>query len=205
MVSKFLVGGNLIALSKDKPGFPPDNRAITVGESLRRLVGKCLCRITKVKASEFFSPHQLDVACPYGVEKIVHGLRMCVEEHGNDNDFIVMKIDLQMLLILFLATLSLRNAGNTFLSSSNAQWAAWCYSDHPLLLSAIGALRSETRVQQGDPLGLYFFAWFSIRWLLLLQLTQFAHSFHFTPGTWMMVQNRQCYRHSALLNSLVLH
>ena len=121
MITKFLMGGNVIALSKDKPGFPPDIRAITVGESLRRLVGKCLCRITKVKASEFFSPHQLGVACPYGVEKIVHGLRMCVEEHGNDNDFVVMKIDLRMLLILFLAKLSLRNAGNTFLCSSNGQ------------------------------------------------------------------------------------
>ena len=95
MVSKFLAGGSLIALSKDKPGSPPDIRPITVGETLRRLVGKCLCRITKEKASEFFSHHQLGVACPYGVEKIVHGLRMCVEEHGNDNDFIVMKIDLR--------------------------------------------------------------------------------------------------------------
>ena len=95
MVSKFLAGGNLITISKDKPGFPPDIHPITVGESLRRLVGKCLCRITKVKASEFFSPHQLGIACPYVVEKIVHGLHMCVEEHGNDNDFVVMKIDLR--------------------------------------------------------------------------------------------------------------
>ena len=47
-----------------------------------------------MKASEFFSPHQLGAACPYEVEKIVHGLHVCVEEHGNDNDFVVMKIDL---------------------------------------------------------------------------------------------------------------
>ena len=66
VVSKFLAGGNLITLSKDKPGSPPDICPITVGETLRRLVGKCLCRITKVKASDFFSPHQLGVACPYG-------------------------------------------------------------------------------------------------------------------------------------------
>ena len=30
---------------------------------------------------------------------------------------------------------------------------AWCYSDHPLLCSAMGILRSESGVQQGDPLG----------------------------------------------------
>ena len=33
------------------------------------------------------------------------------------------------------------------------QWAAGCYGDHPLLLSAMGTLRSESGVQQGDPLG----------------------------------------------------
>ena len=68
VVSKFLAGGNLIALSKDKPGSLPDIRPIAVGETLRRLVGKCLCRITKRKTSGFFSPHRLGVSCPYGVE-----------------------------------------------------------------------------------------------------------------------------------------
>ena len=33
------------------------------------------------------------------------------------------------------------------------QWAAGCYGDHPILLSAMGTLRSESGVQQGDPLG----------------------------------------------------
>ena len=33
------------------------------------------------------------------------------------------------------------------------QWAAGCYGDHPLLLSTMGTLRSESGVQQGDPLG----------------------------------------------------
>ena len=33
------------------------------------------------------------------------------------------------------------------------QWAAGCYGDHTLLLSAMGTLRSEFEVQQGDPLG----------------------------------------------------
>ena len=54
VVSKFLAGGNVIALSKGKPGSPPDIRPIAVGETLRRLVGKCLCWITKMNASDFF-------------------------------------------------------------------------------------------------------------------------------------------------------
>eukprot|EP00731_Ephydatia_muelleri_P013975 Em0007g1285a len=74
VVSKFLVGGNLAALTKDKPGSPPDIRPIAGGETLRRLVGKCLCQITKGKPSDYFSPHQFGVACPSGAEKIVHVL-----------------------------------------------------------------------------------------------------------------------------------
>ena len=95
VISKFLAGGNLTALTKDKPGSPPDIRPIAVGETLRRLVGKCLCQITKGKASDYFSPHQFGVACPSGAEKIVHGLRSCIEEHQNEHDFVVMKIDLR--------------------------------------------------------------------------------------------------------------
>ena len=94
-VSKFIAGGNLVALSKVKAGSPPDIRPITVGETLRRLVSKCLCQIVKMKASEFFSPHQLGAACQYGVEKVVRVLCCCIEEHGNEDDFVVMKIDLK--------------------------------------------------------------------------------------------------------------
>ena len=46
-VSKFLDGGSLTALNKQKEGFPPDIRPIAVGETLRRLTGKCLCALVK--------------------------------------------------------------------------------------------------------------------------------------------------------------
>ena len=46
-VSKFITGDNLVALSNDKPGSPPDIRPIAVGETLKRLVSKCLCQIVK--------------------------------------------------------------------------------------------------------------------------------------------------------------
>ena len=48
-VSKFLAGGSLTALVKNKEGRPLDIRPIVVGEALRRLTGKCLCIITKPK------------------------------------------------------------------------------------------------------------------------------------------------------------
>ena len=55
-VSKFLAGGSLTALDKNKPNSLPDIRPIAVGEALRRLVGKYLCAVTKEKASEYFAP-----------------------------------------------------------------------------------------------------------------------------------------------------
>ena len=57
-VSKFLAGGSLTALVRNKEGRPLDIHPIVVGEALRRLTGKCLCIITKPKASDFFTPFQ---------------------------------------------------------------------------------------------------------------------------------------------------
>ena len=42
LVSKYLAGGSLTALMKDKADLSLDVRPIAVGEALRRLVGKCL-------------------------------------------------------------------------------------------------------------------------------------------------------------------
>ena len=37
--------------------------------------------LVKDKASEFFQPLQLGVACRAGAEKVAHALRGCIEEH----------------------------------------------------------------------------------------------------------------------------
>ena len=71
-VARFLAGGSLTALNKFKDGSPPDIRPIAVGETLRRLAGKCLCSLVKDKVSSFFEPHQFGVACSHGTEKVVH-------------------------------------------------------------------------------------------------------------------------------------
>ena len=46
------------------------------------------------KAAEFFGPFQLGVACPAGAEKIVHGVRRCIQDHWKEEDFVMCKIDL---------------------------------------------------------------------------------------------------------------
>ena len=69
----------------------------------------------------------------------------------NANDFVVMKIDLQNAFNLVSRQALLDECRVHF--SELFQWAAECYGDHPLLLSAMGTLRLESGVQQGDPLG----------------------------------------------------
>ena len=71
-VARFLAGASLTALNKNKSR---DIRPIAVGETLRQLAGKCLCAVVKSKASDFFWPHQVGVACPMKAEKMIHGMQ----------------------------------------------------------------------------------------------------------------------------------
>ena len=57
-VSAYLAGANLVALKKKCGGLRP----IAVGESLRRLVSKCLCAQARQAAQEILWPGQ--VGCP---------------------------------------------------------------------------------------------------------------------------------------------
>ena len=150
-VAKFMAGGSLVALEKNKPNCPPDVRPIAVGESLRRLGSKCICAIVKNKASEFFSPFQLGVACPSGTEKIIHGLRSCVDDNWLNGDFAVMKIDLRNAFNLVSRQAVLNAVNLHFLELLS--WSTWCYGQYPILWHTLGSITSESGVQQGDPLG----------------------------------------------------
>ena len=48
-----------------------------------------------LKASEYFSYYQYGVVCPSGVEKSIHSLRSCIDDHWLDEDFTVAKVDLR--------------------------------------------------------------------------------------------------------------
>ena len=151
-MSKFLAGGSLTASNKQKEGCPPDIRPIAVGETFRRLTGKCLCALVKEKASDFFQPLQFGVSCTLGSEKVIHGLRRCLVEHWNSDDFVVLKIDMKNVFNL-VSRQALLDECATFFPR-----ASWCYGSHPLLWHSLSQLSSEAGVQQGDPLGPLFFA-----------------------------------------------
>ena len=149
-VAKFLAGGSLIALVKNKPASPPDVRPIAVEEALRRLISKCLCRITKAKAAE---GHQVGVACPGGSELIVHGLRNCIESHWNDGDFVVLKIDFQNAFNMVSCQGLLDECLLHF--PELTPWASCCYGQHPKLFHSMGTLSSEMGAQQGGSSGAF--------------------------------------------------
>ena len=127
-----------------------------MGESLRRLTGKCICALVKDKASDLFQPLQLGVACSSGSEKIIHGLRKSIEDHWMEEDFVVFKIDMQNAFYLVSRQAVLDECATSF--PELLPWVTWCYGTHPLLWHQLGHLSSETEVQQGDPLGPLLFS-----------------------------------------------
>ena len=149
----YLAGGNLTALNKATLG---DIRPIAVGEVLRRLVGKCLCAALRVKAASFFEPYQFGVACPRGAERIIHGLRACVEEHWLEEDFGVLKVDMKNAFNQVSRRALLSECAEHF--PELLPWVGWCYGQHPYLWHTLGCLTSESGVQQGDPLGPLLFS-----------------------------------------------
>ena len=96
------------------------------------------------------APLQLGVACPAGAEKIIHGLRCCVDEHWQD-DFAVLKIDLHNAFNRVSTQAVLDACGLHF--PELLQCSSWYYGKHPTLWHPLGTISSETGVQQGDPQG----------------------------------------------------
>ena len=110
----------------------------------------------KDKASSFFQPLQLGVAFTYGSEKVLHGLRKCIENHWDDEDFVVLKIDMRNAFNLVSRCALLQECATSF--PELLPWASWCYSVQLLLWHPMGHLCSESGVQQGDPISPLFFA-----------------------------------------------
>ena len=136
---------------KDRPDSSPNVRPIAVGEALRHLVGKCPCLVTKSKVADFFDPLQFRVACSSGAEKVIHGLRNCMDKHWNTEDFVVLKVDMRNAFNVVSRQAVLDECSVHF--PELLPWVSWCYGQHPILWHTIGTISSEAGVQQGDPLG----------------------------------------------------
>jgi hypothetical protein len=150
-VSPFLAGATLIALTKKDGGIRP----IAVGSVLRRLVSKCAMAVVGTEASEFLRPNQVGVGVSGGGEAVPHLLRGLFSLPEERRPFLLLKIDFrnafnEVSRERFLEQVSLHFPGLY-------DWAWWCYGRPSRLVFGEREVFSSSGVQQGDPLGPFFF------------------------------------------------
>ena len=104
--------------------------------------------MTKAKAHDFLAPFQLGVACQGSAEKIIHGLRSCVDEHWHEVDFAVLKIDMHNAFNR-VSRQAVLNACALHIPEL-LPWSQWCYGQHPASWHSLGTISSEIGVQQGE-------------------------------------------------------
>ena len=151
-IARWLAGAPLFPLRKHDGGVRP----IAVGEVLRRLVSKVVCKHLVKKCGPLLEElGQFGVGVKGGAEAVVHAVRKVSESFPSIG---ILKIDL-------------RNAFNEAerpaileeirLHRPEAeQWFRFCYDAPAVLLcdDTILPFSSTRGVQQGDPLGPFFFA-----------------------------------------------
>ena len=150
--SKDLCRASLTALSKKKGGVRP----IAVSEILRRFIAKCLVKEAKSEAIELFDSIQLGVGVSGGAEAIIHYAKITYEKILNaDSKEGVLQTDFRNAFISVKRS-HLLQAACDFMPGI-AAFTNFCYSQHvPLLNNA--SLKSESGVQQGDPLRPFLFS-----------------------------------------------
>ena len=145
-LAPFLAGASLFALDKKDGGIRP----IAVGEILRRLVGKVLCKTVQDSATDYFWPHQVGVACSQGTECAVHVVNQWVARNATTANRVVLKLDFANAFNTVDRAAALAELRNNFPQLS--RWAQWLYGHHSHLFFGERLLASQTGVQQGDPI-----------------------------------------------------
>jgi hypothetical protein len=151
-VAPWLCGAVLMALPK-KDG---SARPVAVGETLRRLAAKVLCRSCQGQARTYLWPLQIGVALPLGAEVGAQVARQWCQRNQTNPDKVFVKLD-------FANAFNTVNR-QTFLTEVRnrlpglAPWVEYCYSSPSKLVFGSHTISSETGVQQGDPLGPLLFS-----------------------------------------------
>lgn len=152
-IAEFLSSAKLTPISKKNGGIRP----IAVGCVWRRLAAKIILREETENAFNIVQPEQMGIGCKYGIEKIVHTVRLATLINTNPN-FALLQID--------LINAFNKASRNIFLKKIKEklprlyQFACFCYCNKPklFLINFIKEILSENGSQQGDPLGPLFFA-----------------------------------------------
>ena len=153
-VIPFFCGAPLYALKKPEGGVRP----IAIGETLRRLVGKCCARdeYTKSICQSLLEPCQMGVSTRCGAEAIVRAVNAIVDATRDDTDVALLKVDLRNAFNRVSREVVLKEVDKH--APGLAAWARWCYSEHSHLWAGSTVIDSAQGVQQGDALGPFLFS-----------------------------------------------
>ena len=149
-VAPYMDSATLLGLVKDGGGVRP----IAIGEVLRRLAGKVLCKAVREAAREYFEPVQVGVGAPLWVDGTIHTARGFMERGGPNKS--MLKMNFGNAFNRVSREPALREVRERF--PEVARWTQCCYTKPSVLQLGNHSLWSAAGVQQGDPLGPLLFA-----------------------------------------------
>ena len=145
---------NLIPLTKKDGG----TRPIAVGETLRRLIGKCLLQTPDVSAStKSLQPRQVGVGVQGATELVGMGVQRLFDRLDPQGDWVLLQVDVKNAFNTVDRSAVLQGARNDVPGAYN--WLAFCYADRvPLFCQGSLLCWSQAGVHQGDTCGPLGFA-----------------------------------------------
>ena len=145
-------GAKLIALSKEDNGVRP----IAVGMTLRRVSAKILMGKLSTECVDLFWPNQVGVGTPLGAEMAIHSVRKFLSSPTNSN-MVCLKTDFSNAFNTLRRDKALEDIKMKVPLLYKYAWQAYANPSF-LFLGEKDVIMSEEGVQQGDPLGPFFYA-----------------------------------------------
>jgi hypothetical protein len=146
-----LLSNRLVALDKC-PGIRP----IGIGETLRRIVGKAVCFVTREDVELVCESNQLCAGLQCGIEGAIHAVSDLLRE--NDNDYGVLMVDARNAfnsinrIAMLWNTRILWPRASRFIFNTYRGWS-------PLIMKNCNTvLFSQEGIVQGDPMSMFIYA-----------------------------------------------